>query len=538
MFYMEVSTPTSLRETNSNMASFKSAAQNTTYTETAPGVYQFADSYGRTIDNITYNGLPDDVKSQVAAPTGPVPVLQTSDSVNGTAKSGSTGPGPDSILVTPTKTYVTSGKADVATKVVDKGTDTPGGYSSVYGDKPVDVVNPPSGSKKNPAVTTNAQDAAAAEARNGTPAPQPAIPQTPGVPVGGFKPGQTGAEVKALQDMLVSRGYMTAAQVATGPGVYGPKTQAALAKYQADTGTSHNPTPQADAPSPYVNKPATPEAPAKSAVQQVVDDYTAAYNALGLGDIKTQYEDFVKQEADLAKEKADKADAITNNPWLSQGLKDQKLNQLDKSYETRESILTSKVALLDSLYKQGQAEVNNVVNKAEAITMEQQKEAADIAQKKQDAIDKLNNLSPSEKYGTGSIGEYNFAVSQGYKGSFTQYQNEDANRKAKAAGSGTTTTPKTLAERNAVSLADLQRTIDGAAPGAGLVDTNGYLTVKGLKQIIAGAPSQGLTGSDVILQVQNSLSPNFDKKGNPISGTVSDAYGLTTSQKKLLGITP
>jgi len=41
-------------------------------------------------------------------------------------------------------------------------------------------------------------------------------------------------------------------------------------------------------------------------------------------------------------------------------------------------------------------------------------------------------LSMSEQYGTGAIGEYNFAKSQGYTGSFTEYQNEDANRKARA----------------------------------------------------------------------------------------------------------
>lgn len=51
------------------------------------------------------------------------------------------------------------------------------------------------------------------------------------------------------------------------------------------------------------------------------------------------------------------------------------------------------------------------------------------------------NKSPSEIYGSGSIGEYNFAVSQGYKGSFTDYQNEDANRKARAAGTGNGLTP-------------------------------------------------------------------------------------------------
>lgn len=45
-------------------------------------------------------------------------------------------------------------------------------------------------------------------------------------------------------------------------------------------------------------------------------------------------------------------------------------------------------------------------------------------------------LNPTEKYGTGAIGEYNFAKENGYKGTFSQYQNEDANRKRSIAAAG------------------------------------------------------------------------------------------------------
>lgn len=41
-----------------------------------------------------------------------------------------------------------------------------------------------------------------------------------------------------------------------------------------------------------------------------------------------------------------------------------------------------------------------------------------------------------------SAAEYEYAKTQGYKGSFTQYQNEDANRKARASGLGGGGTPK------------------------------------------------------------------------------------------------
>ncbi|MBS2027866.1 MAG: peptidoglycan-binding protein [Deltaproteobacteria bacterium] len=44
--------------------------------------------------------------------------------------------------------------------------------------------------------------------------------------------GAHGPEVKQLQDDLVKLGYMTRAQEATGPGIFGPHTQAALEAFQ------------------------------------------------------------------------------------------------------------------------------------------------------------------------------------------------------------------------------------------------------------------------------------------------------------------
>jgi spore coat assembly protein SafA len=46
--------------------------------------------------------------------------------------------------------------------------------------------------------------------------------------------GSKGPEVTQLQDKLVSLGYMTKAQVATGPGIYGPRTEAAVKRFQSD----------------------------------------------------------------------------------------------------------------------------------------------------------------------------------------------------------------------------------------------------------------------------------------------------------------
>lgn len=62
--------------------------------------------------------------------------------------------------------------------------------------------------------------------------------------------------------------------------------------------------------------------------------------------------------------------------------------------------------------------------------------------------------SITEKYGSGIIGEYNFAKSQGYTGSFSDFQNEDANRKRVAP-------PKeTEADRKKLLTTDVNAAVD------------------------------------------------------------------------------
>lgn len=55
-----------------------------------------------------------------------------------------------------------------------------------------------------------------------------------------LQPGQTGPEVKKLQDFLVSKGLMNPADLANGgAGIYGPKTTAAVSKFQQQNGVDN-----------------------------------------------------------------------------------------------------------------------------------------------------------------------------------------------------------------------------------------------------------------------------------------------------------
>lgn len=61
-------------------------------------------------------------------------------------------------------------------------------------------------------------------------------PAPSGYPTANLQPGSTGPQVQQLQQWLVTNGYMSQADMNTGPGTYGPKTTAAVAKLQADRG--------------------------------------------------------------------------------------------------------------------------------------------------------------------------------------------------------------------------------------------------------------------------------------------------------------
>lgn len=131
--------------------------------------------------------------------------------------------------------------------------------------------------------------------------------------------------------------------------------------------------------------------------------------------------------------------------------------------------------------------------------------------------------SISDQFGTGSIGEYNFAKSQGYKGSFTDYQNEDANRKAKAAGAGITGFNGTLSPL-AQAVQNGTITID-KIPAAQRAQVAAELATSG----IAGPRQMALsTDLDVVNQLLNSDT-------NAITGVAQNPFNFVglSNQKTL-----
>lgn len=120
--------------------------------------------------------------------------------------------------------------------------------------------------------------------------------------------------------------------------------------------------------------------------------------------------------------------------------------------------------------------------------------------------------------------EYEYAKKyDGYKGSFTQYQNEDANRKARSAGSGA---KLTISEQQA---GVVQRLAAGLVPGATIpnsggvpfIDNNGFLTVDGFKAAINAAQQTGLPRKEFLQEFGSYLAP-----------MLLQSYGVTPKEIK------
>ena len=420
--------------------------------------------------------------------------------------------------------------------------------------------------------------------------PVTTTPDAPMIPSVALQPGNTGDNVKALQTYLVSQGYMTQDQVNTGYGIYGPQTTAAVQALQAKLGVDNTTGPgyfgprtmaAISAARPVVTTSAGAGAGASTdsttdmggssdigdgtvtdtttdtgdgtpdpyagldPVSKQVQMYTDTYKVLGLGDIKTQYEQVLKDQKELNDELNDKISDVQNDPWLSQGVADKTIQHLKSKYETRLNTLTNLETLYDSLYKQGQAQVDKIVTGANADI----KAVNDLAQKQLDAanalakdnqvvsvggrellVNKLTgktvaDLGPSKEGSKpSSIEEYEYAVkNDGYKGTYTQY----SDRKAAA------NAPKsTVDERNASAISQFSsKFVAGAklSNGVPVLDSEGFLTPEAFKAAIKDAPSVGLSREKFLAEFGSYLVG--------ADGTVSSKYGLTPKEMKDIGAT-
>lgn len=291
-------------------------------------------------------------------------------------------------------------------------------------------------------------------------APGGAAPVSPAaIPATPLQPGAKGDAVKQLQDFLVAAGYMTAQQVATGPGIYGPQTTAAVAALQkalgvdnasgpgffgprtiaavqaalasqggSSTGNPGSQTPGGTTPGSTTGAPTTP---AGSYTEGSNTNLSSLLASVGIQiGAQTSLTDMVKEisklygfdEVNGEIKKLDDTYAedvakVNDDPWISEGIRVKRIEKLSDKYDMKKKAYTERLAL------QG-----DIIGKAVSLFSAEKSQEQALLLKALDS--QLESLKPSTGETTTDIKEYNLAVSQGYKGTFLDWQKQSANLKA------------------------------------------------------------------------------------------------------------
>lgn len=229
-------------------------------------------------------------------------------------------------------------------------------------------------------------------------------------------------------------------------------------------------TPSPEAPTNYGESTAQ-EGDVLPATPRFADTYRNIYDQLGLGDIRSQLESTGTQLQELQDKKVDEISLVNENPWLTEGQRQDRVNAIGKRYEQKESNLMNRIQLFQSTFEQGRQEAQFIASQ----TAQEQRANTEFLEKRFEAEQKLREkgnevlsvddaralgvpygttvsearklgVTPQaeEKLGAGIVGEYQFYQQQEANAgrqplSFDDYQTRDANRKAQAnASSGLT----------------------------------------------------------------------------------------------------
>lgn len=392
------------------------------------------------------------------------------------------------------------------------------GYQVPGGNIPEGWVAVTPGQTPSPSATTTSTTPGATPTSQ-TPQAQPGASTAVQPPTTALQPGSTGPEVQALQNYLVSLGFMTAEQVATGPGIYGPQTKAAVQSFQQTFGVDNSTGPGfwgphsiataeqlaaaqsggtgatgSTTPGTGASAASTPAAPAKlsdilngagiqttpqTSLTDIVHQLSEAY---GLNDIKTQL-------TTLNSKYADQVANINDDPWISEAIRAKKVGAAQDKFNLEKQALMSELS----------AE-NTVVGQAITLYNAQQSNQEKLLSDQITAA--TAKLSATNSSQTPDIKEYNLAKNEGYTGSFTDYQKQAANLKATTKSTSTTpgSTPGLLT----------QTQINNGASRLGVPNTDFVKLDPQVQTFFAGANSTKFTDSVSSMSKGGTDAPSYN----------------------------
>ena len=172
-----------------------------------------------------------------------------------------------------------------------------------------------------------------------------------------------------------------------------PQTTPAPSATPAPAGgaTSTTPTPTA----PPVTNMGTP-APTTPAT--FTETYKQALETTGVNNVKSEFDKVQGEYDSLQNELNDKITEISDNPWISEGLRSKKITSLQGKYEGKLSILTNKLKLYDSLHQQAQIEAKFLASGTQdqsQFDQNTQIKLYELAQKEAEAKAKLLEINPA-----------------------------------------------------------------------------------------------------------------------------------------------
>lgn len=295
-----------------------------------------------------------------------------------------------------------------------------------------------------------------------TPPATPPPPETQAVvPSVALQPGASGAEVKKLQDYLVALGFMTAEQVATGPGIYGPKTTAAVKALQERLGVDNSSGPGYFGPrtiealsksniappgtaggevqgaselapggeAPGTQAPTSDPEISQNYLNGSTNNLSSLLSSVGiqmapqtsLKDMVSEiskiygFDEVDKEIKELDDKYVEDVAVVNDNPWLSEALRSDKVKKLQEKYDDKRKAYMDRLSLRD-----------DIVGKAVTLFNAEKSDEQQLLMKALEA--QLKSLT-GEEDSTTDIKEYRLAVSQGYPGSFLEWQRQSANLK-------------------------------------------------------------------------------------------------------------
>lgn len=154
-----------------------------------------------------------------------------------------------------------------------------------------------------------------------------------------------------------------------------------------------------------------------ASIKKIVEEVMAS---TGMPEIKTQLDAIAKSKTELENQMNDEIASINDNPWLSEGLRQKKVQAVKDKYESKVNSKINEFNLLQDMYDSARQEAQYSATLATNIYQNEREFLQGQLEFITSAAEKAASAKATKL--PASAEEYQYAVSQGFDGSFMDYQ--------------------------------------------------------------------------------------------------------------------